>query len=109
MTTELLSTGSMATRLRPWTLELDAELAPGRAAVTPGQAAALTRLLAHVHGVGLVSVRPHCAGRLVLVRLAVEALDLHDAVDRASAFLHSCAVDAGLSPIVLVAARHAPD
>lgn len=105
MTTERHSTASSTRRERAWALELDAEVAPGGAIVTPGPAAAVAGLLARTHGVDRVSARPHCAGRFVLVRLTVEALDLHDAVDRACASLHSSALAAGLGPMVLVAAR----
>lgn len=90
---------------RPWMLELDAEVAPAAPGVVAARAAALAVLLASVPGVDLVSARPHCAGRLVLVAMTVAAPDLSDAVDRACASLHRCAADAGLAPLVLVAAR----
>lgn len=105
MTTQLLSTGSATRGERAWALELDAEVAPDGAVVSPRQAAALAGLLARTHGVDDVTARPHCGGRFVLVRLTVDAPDLHDAVDRACASLHSSALAAGLGPMVLVAAR----
>ncbi|TMC08766.1 MAG: hypothetical protein E6J41_12310 [Chloroflexi bacterium] len=105
MRTELLSP-STVTMCRRWELTLDAELLPGAAAVTPDRAEAVARPLAWVPGVGAVAVRPHCGGRFLLVDLTVEARDLTDAVDRAAASLRRCAMDAGLGPLVLVAARH---
>jgi hypothetical protein len=105
MTTELLSTRFPTTGRRPWTLELDAEVAPAATGVAAMEAGTLAALMARIPGVDRVSVVPHCAGRYVLVSLTVQAVGLPDAVDRACAFLHSCAVDAGLSPVVLVAAR----
>ena len=105
MTTELLPARPPATRKRSWALELDAEVAPAAPGVTARHAAALASLLARIPGVDQVSAQPHCGGQFVLVRLTVEAAGPRDAVDRACAFLHSCALDAGMSPVVLVAAR----
>ncbi len=41
----------------------------------------------------------------MLARLTVEALDLADASERACAYVHSCSVEAGLSPLMLVGVR----
>jgi len=96
---------TIGTDRRPWPLELDGEVAPSAPAITVERARALAELIARIHGVELASAEPHREGRFVLVRLTVTAADMTDAVDRACAFLHSSAVAAGLSPLVLVAAR----
>jgi len=90
---------------RPWALELDAEVAPAAPGLISSRAAALALLLARVPGVDGVSARPHCAGRFVVVAMTVAAPDLSDAVDQACTSLHRCAADAGLAPLVVVAAR----
>ena len=75
--------------------------------MTAERAVALADILAHVGGMRVVAVRPHCGGRFVLASLAVEARDVADAVDRSAAFLRSSAMAAGIGPLILVAARHA--
>jgi hypothetical protein len=106
MTTQLLSRPTR-TGTRPWPLELDAEVAPSTRTVSARQAQALAELLGRIEGVQRATADPHCGGRFVLVRITVMATDLADAADRACAFLHSSAIAAGLSPLVLVAARFA--
>jgi hypothetical protein len=66
---------------------------------------ALAVLLTRLPGLSRVAVEAHCDGRYVRATLAVEAYDLSDAVERAGAYLRSCAVDAGLGLLILVAAR----
>lgn len=105
MTTEFRTTVP-ANAARTWELTLDAELQPAAAALTAERAHAVVELLRRLPGVGAVAVRPHCKGRFLLASLAVEARDLADAVDKSCAFLQSCAVDAGVGPLILVAARH---
>lgn len=46
-------------------LDLDAELPAAVPALTAERARAVARLLARVHGVDVVSVAPHCAGRFL--------------------------------------------
>lgn len=92
---------------RTWELTLDAELMPAAAALTPARARRVASLLAGLAGVRAVTVRPHCGGRFVLVTLTLEARDSADAIDRAAAYLRACAVDAGVGPLILVAARYA--
>ncbi|HXM58010.1 MAG TPA: hypothetical protein VOB72_21615 [Candidatus Dormibacteraeota bacterium] len=96
---------STTTRKAPWPLQLDAEVAAGATGITPRQAERLAELLARMPGLDHVSAEPHCGNRFVLVRMTVTADDLSEAVDLACASLHSCALDSGLSPLVLVAAR----
>ncbi len=106
MRTGTLAKWSRGGAIRTWALELDAELPPAGPAVTAERAKALAGLLAHIPGVEVVAVRPHCGGRFVLASLAVDAPDLSNAMERAVAFLRSSAVAAGLGQLVLVAERH---
>src|SRR2546423_1498076 len=92
---------------RTWELELDAELPPFAASVTPERARALADLMAAIRGLDVLAVRPHCEGRFVLASLAIEAPSLADAVERAIASLRRSAVLAGIGPLILVGARHA--
>jgi hypothetical protein len=105
MPTELLTAGPLTAARLSWPLELDAEVAPSAPAITDERAAALAARLAQIPGVTGVAAEPHCGRRFVLVHLTLDAYDVSDAVDRACAYLHSCAVDAGLGRVVLVAAR----
>lgn len=105
MAAELLATGSARSPQRPWELELDAEVPLGARAVTTERARALAELLARVPGLDVLAIQPHCDGRFVLARVRVDASDLSSAMDRATAFLRSGAMDAGIGPLILVAAR----
>ncbi len=107
MKTGTLAGRSRGSAIRTWALELDAELPPTAPAVTAERARALAGLLAHIPGVQVVAVRPHCGGRFVLASLAVDAPDLSNAIERAVAFLRSSAAAAGIDQLILVAERHA--
>jgi hypothetical protein len=86
-------------------MELDAELPPSAAPVTPERARRLGELLARIPGVDVIEVRPHCEGRFVVARVAVAAADIEDAMDRSAGFVRSSAAGAGIGPVVLVASR----
>jgi hypothetical protein len=105
MTTRLLAPRLPGGAARSWELELDAELRPSAAALTAERASVIAHLLAQALGVRDVAVRPHCGGCFVRARMAVEAHDLTDAVDRAAALLRSSAAATDAGPLVLVAAR----
>jgi hypothetical protein len=105
MTTERSSSQEFGTKGWPWTLEVDAEVAPAARDVTVEKATRLSTLLARIPGVDQVDARPHGQCRFALVRLTVDAIDLSDASERACAYVHSCAAEAGMSPLTLVGVR----
>jgi hypothetical protein len=100
-----LFTPLRAASMRTWELTLDAELPPASHHVTAERARAVADRLARLPGVGAASARPHCGGRFLLAHLALEANGMADAVDRSVAYLRTCAFDAGVGPLILVAAR----
>jgi len=102
----VLVTPASGASMRTWELTLDAELPPASDDVTAERARAVADRLARFPGVGAAGARPHCGGRFLLAHLAVEATSLSDAVDRSVAILRSCALDAGVGPLILVAARY---
>jgi hypothetical protein len=104
MSTGLLNTGPFTVPTQAWRLKLDAELGPDVSPVTPHQTQLLAKLLGGIPGVSEVTATPHCEGRYVHVDLTVDASQLADAIDRAAASLHSCALASGLGRVVLVAA-----
>jgi hypothetical protein len=103
--TELITLSSVA-RMHAWELTLDAEVPPSSHDVTAERARAVADRLARVPGVAGAAVRPHCGGRFLLAHLVVEAASLADAVDRSAESLRGCALDAGVGPLILVAARY---
>ena len=66
----------------------------------------MAELLSRIPGLDRVEVRPHGDGRFVRATLSVRAHDLNDAVESAAADLRSCALAAGVGPLVLVSARY---
>jgi len=102
----VLITPSYAAPVHTWELTLDAELPPASHDVTAERARAVADRLARAPGVGAAAVRPHCGGRFLLAHVAVEATSLADAVDRSVAFLRGSAIDVGVGPLILVAARY---
>jgi hypothetical protein len=101
---ELITLPSAAST-HAWELTLDAELPPASHDITSERARAVADRLARIPGVGAAAVRPHCGGRFLLAHVVVEATSMADAVDRSVAFLRGCAADAGVGPLILVAAR----
>jgi hypothetical protein len=95
-----------APRAHPWPLELEVELcADEPCAATAEQLRLLTGLLDDTNGVSQATAGAHGTGSLVLVSLTVEAVDLHDAHDRACAAVHDGVRGAGLGAAILVAVR----
>jgi hypothetical protein len=102
----ILGKSASVASMHTWELTLDAELPPPSHGVTAERARAVAELLARAPGVGAAAVRPHCGGRFLLAHVAVEATSLSDAVARSVVHLRSCAGDAGVGPLILVAARY---
>ena len=108
-TTPLPDRSSTATEAPPaWPLELDAERCVGGSGATAERLASLVRLVMRTRGVDQAAASTHCGGCHLRVGVTLAAPDLPTAVERAALLLRSCALDAGLGPVILVSVRVAP-